>query len=615
MPGFSEAVRRAAPWLLVLALAGCSGSSQSSDDALRRLFADADWVSVGSNIDLRRVFVAPVVSSRSESVSLPAGATLTWGVAAGNWTERLDLEARVTLRDPEGDTLLASTQIMPVRKGLSPWRDHRVDLSPWGGQTVELTFEARYSGDIKASQDVESPEVYWSSPRLSVAPRPDDRPVSVVLVMVDTLRADRLGAYGNPRDVSPAIDALAADGVVFENAFSQTNWTLPSVASLMTGLYPSRHGIRGNQRLLPDSTHLAPLMARSGYLTAAFHGGGYLYPQFGFDEGFDFYRRLAPAPSSEKRRSRRQSKRPPTRRSAWQADFSEIPMAVSWLEQYGGQPFFLFLHTYDVHAPYGSVPAEYQSRFTDPDHTDRFNLVHRKPARVAQNEDGNPFGDEDYRFMLDLYDGEIRYVDDQLGWFLGELSRLGLSDDVLVVLLADHGEEFGERGGLEHGSDSLHHEMVNVPLIFSGAGVPSGVRIEDPVQLVDVLPTLAELLGLEGLDPEQIDGRSFADRLGVLAEDQPRPSNRAISQKNDLWVIRSPEWTTMGNAEGATHLFDRTADPDERNNVLAAHPDVVERELQALRFLTRHGTSAEMTGEAEMNEDLRQELRALGYLD
>jgi arylsulfatase A-like enzyme len=217
--------------------------------------------------------------------------------------------------------------------------------------------------------------------------------------------------------------------------------------------------------------------------------------------------------------------------------------------------------------------------------------------------------------MLDLYDGEIRFVDDQLGRFFSELDRLGLSDDVLVVLLADHGEEFGERGGLEHGSGNLHREMVNVPLIFSGAGVPPGLRIEDPVQLIDVLPTLAEFLGLEGLDPEQLDGRSFADRLGVVAEGQPRPSNRAISQKNDLWVIRSPEWTTMGNAEGATLLFDRQSDPDERHNVLDAHPDVVERELQALRFLTRHGTSDELAGEAEINEDLRQELRALGYLD
>ena len=215
---------------------------------------------------------------------------------------------------------------------------------------------------------------------------------------------------------------------------------------------------------------------------------------------------------------------------------------------------------------------------------------------------------------MDLLERD-RFVDDQLGWFFSELERLGLSEHVLVIPLADHGEEFGERGGLEHGSGNLHREMVNVPLIFSGAGIPSGLRIEDPVQLIDVLPTLAELLGLEGLDPEQLDGRSFADRLGRVADDQPRPSNRAISQKGDLWVIRSPEWTTMGNAAGATHLFDRSADPGELDNVLEAHLDVVERELQALRFLTRHGPEGELAGEAEMDKSLRKELRALGYLD
>jgi arylsulfatase A-like enzyme len=406
-------------------------------------------------------------------------------------------------------------------------------------------------------------------------------------VLVDTLRADRLGCYGSRRAVTPAIDGLATRGTLFESAFSQANWTLPSVATLFSGLYPSGHGVRAEgKRLASDPGHLTPLMLRNGYLTVGFHAGGYLSERFGFAEGFDLYQ-------------------------AW-TDFSEIDRAVAWLERHGDTPFFLFLHTYDVHAPYGSVPEAFWRTHlggtqVDPD------LLRSKPAQLFRKDGGRELSEDDLDVLSKLYDGEIRFVDAQLGRLFGEIERLGLDDDLLVVLTSDHGEEFGEHGLLEHRTRNLYDEVTRVPLILSGPGVADGRRVEAPVQVADLLPTLAAVLDLEGFEPDRQDGISLAGFLAAGAAASPHP-RRALTEGSESRALRSREWTLIEHPEEGSRLFDRRADPGERDDLAGSHPDIVEGQRAALASLLAglHETRSEDT---ELDDRLRRELRALGYLD
>lgn len=305
--------------------------------------------------------------------------------------------------------------------------------------------------------------------------------LNVVVIVIDAARADHIGCYGYARETSPVVDGLAARSVLLENALSQCGWTKPSIASLFTGTYPIQHRVflgstkdrqdRITSDILPtDFTTLAEAFRAGGYATAAFVENVQIRSFMGFDQGFDLYAEDL-------------------------GEASRITAAFGdWLQKNSGKPFLAYMHYLDPHWPY-TPPAPYNTFFALPaSGTLDFNAVNWKylERQIAAKE--VTLSAQDLERMRALYDGEIRYVDASIGEVCNALRARGLFENTLIVVTADHGEEFMERGMVGHGS-SLYDELLRVPLILR---IPSAApaRIAQTVQLVDVMPTLLDYAGL-----------------------------------------------------------------------------------------------------------------------
>lgn len=309
-------------------------------------------------------------------------------------------------------------------------------------------------------------------------------PPNVVLISIDSLRPDHLGAYGYERaGISPNIDGLAAEGIVFERPVSTTTWTLPAHASMLTGLYPAVHGVHSDGDRLPEAAVLvSEALETAGYATRAVVSAPYLNAAFGFDQGWDLYDDAAgvfenrPANADD---------------SHWGATSPEVHRrAVEALDAVGEGPFFLFVHYWDVHYDY-APPSPYDTMF-DPDYEGTVTSLNFH----WNDEIHRGMAPRDLRHIVALYDGEIAYTDSYLGLLFDELRARGVWDDTLVVLTADHGDEFFEHGAIGH-RRTLFEEVVRVPLVLRLPGiVPAGRRVEAAVSLVDVLPSVLDLLGV-----------------------------------------------------------------------------------------------------------------------
>jgi arylsulfatase A-like enzyme len=446
------------------------------------------------------------------------------------------------------------------------------------------------------------------------APRPYSAPnlPNLVMISIDTLRADRLSTYGNPRPTSPRIDGLADEGVVFENAFSHSPKTAASHMTLFTGLYPEAHRVRNRLtggemwlgRLSADIPTLAEILSAAGYRTHSRNGGGNMHGDIGFSRGFETY--------SQPRRA--------DARGIFRSAIRQLRALSA-----GRDPFFLFVHTYQVHSPY-LPPERYRDLFVDPTYDGaitsnlqeltgggdfEFDNVHRAFwSRVDRHSDA------DRQHLLDLYDACIRFTDDEIGLLLDKIDALGLAETTLVVVLSDHGEEFGEHDGFEH--NALWDEILRVPLIIR---VPEsirpgwrGKRIAAPVGLVDVLPTLLELMGLPV--PGHLQGNSLVPLVEVGAP--ARPWLFAQYRLYGDVALRSGTWKLLRRL-GKEQLFDLDDDPAELRDVSSSHSDMrqagaehIDGVLDTSRAywkLVREGESS------EIDSQNRKQLEALGYLD
>lgn len=293
---------------------------------------------------------------------------------------------------------------------------------------------------------------------------------NVVLISMDTVRADHLGVYGHERATSPNVDRFAQRAAVFENAISQSAWTLPAHGSMMTGLYPGRLGVSHYpaKRGIPKVPMLAEQFRRAGYATGAFTGGGFVAAHFGFSRGFDVY-------SSDGRRFEH-----------------NMDSALAWLQQNRKRRFFLFLHGYDAHRPY----------FSRTDDKAAVGLTgKRNSERRGFCVKANRTKPADLDVVLQYYDASIRHGDREVGRFLNALEALKLSERTVVLITSDHGEEFFEHGNCDH-VRFLYREVVNVPLILRVPGHASeGKRIGDVVPAsISVARTLLELVGIDASD-------------------------------------------------------------------------------------------------------------------
>ena len=434
------------------------------------------------------------------------------------------------------------------------------------------------------------------------APRPNAPGPDIVLVSIDSLRFDHLGCYGYKPPTSPAIDRLATEGVRCETAISTTSWTLPSHAAMFTGLFDSAHGVVDNGLALPDErVTLAEVLRDAGWQTAGFYGGPYLEPAFGLSQGFETWRSCMSEAVRESA-SHRDVTGPRT-----------LAEVTKWLdegmEKPGGRPLFLFLHLWDVHYDY--VPPPEYAKLFDPDYPgslDASDLMNNPAV-------GPRMAPRDFQHLVALYDGEIRFTDDVLGKILGEIGRRGRLENALVVVTADHGEEFFEHDGKGH-QRTLFDEVVRVPLIFRWKGqLPTRSVVKEPVRLVDLLPTLLSLAGVAEVPAAQ--GRDIAPLL--LGEKlPPAPALcELLVDGNDLHALRTERAKVLDYRHANTRIgYDLLMDPREErplaedSDLVRAGLDDLSREIEA-SLASRRGREARPFG---LDPDLKRRLGDLGYV-
>jgi arylsulfatase A-like enzyme len=436
------------------------------------------------------------------------------------------------------------------------------------------------------------------------AARPARMP-NVVLVSIDTLRADHLGCYGHENPTSPRIDALAASGTRFARAWSTSSWTLPSHVSMLSGRSLLGHGVLGESTIPAGVPMLAEVLRGAGYRTAGFVSAPYLSSQFGFARGFDLYDDFS-VPFTPERESREQA----------QTTVSSpllYPQVERWLRETARAPFFLFVHFFDVHYDY-VPPPPYDTMF-DPDYqgTMTGENFHENP-RIRP---GMPARDLEH--LLALYDGEIRYVDGYIGRTLDLLAELGLADDTLVVLTADHGEEFLEHGDKGH-HRTLYEEVVHVPLIVAWPGrLPAGRVIDDPVSIVDVVPTVLELAGLGA--PAGVEGMSLVAQM----RGGPAPDREIVAELYRKATLNMQVAVRRGDAKLIQSLnfpqrefYDLASDPGEQRSRLGdGEPARLTRDLARWLAATWPAHRALSAGPrtVALDQGRVDALRALGYVE
>jgi arylsulfatase len=412
---------------------------------------------------------------------------------------------------------------------------------------------------------------------------------SVLFVLIDTLRADRLSAYGYSRTTSPVIDRLAASGIRFAHVESQSSWTKSSMASLWTSLYPVHTGVtRFDHALPPEAEMPAERLRKAGFRTGGFFRNGWVANNFGFDQGFDVYYQPVATRTPE-----RMERRAPGTSAVQGTDLDATEAAVEFLRSYGNERFFAYVHYMDVHQYLFDQEAADQGFGTD---------------------------------LSDAYDASIHWTDRNVGRLLEELEQRGLSKKTIVVIAADHGEAFYEHGSEGHAT-TLYGEVTRVPMIIAlPFRLDEGVVVQSLVRNVDLWPTVYDLLGLPPLAVS--DGRSLVPLVEAAArgetEAEPPASwayldtswGRATIEPSPLVAMRTEKETYLfpSTAPDLAELFDRSDDPKEQVNLSRELPD----RLKELRPLAEEHLKSAITwgkaAEVEIDEIRLGQLRALGYV-
>jgi arylsulfatase A-like enzyme len=501
------------------------------------------------------------------SVELPPAPTLdvALGLAARGW-ESLNTDGvrfLVRLSPPDGPVETVLDRVLSPVENIADraWRRAAVDLGAHAGKRVRLEFSVDPVGNTAGDY------AFWGNPMVyGRAPAPDGLAVPVVLISCDTMRADHLSCYGYSRPTSPNLDALAADAVLFENAFTSEVWTPTSHMTMFTGLFPKRHGLTRNINAPESVTMLAETMRGAGYATAGFTGHAWWFlPSRGFGRGFDTY------------------DIPPSYRNV----FETHALAYDWLEEHRFETPFLFVHNYDVHSRLdGDLPYDAQD-----DRFRRFSTAlgappsfgrDAQPAKVATEflaaanaGDLTPSARE-IEYMNALYDDCVLKVDHGVGELLDCLRDLGLYDRALIMVVSDHGESLGEHGRYIHG-DVYDYDMRVVMLVKFPGQRFAGQRASGLVQLADLFPTVLEVIGQT--PPEGLDGRSL---LAVLEGREP-PVDQVFSKRVAWRAVRTPERKLIKETvKNVCSWFEVAADPGETIDLYPGRPGEVAGLLEQL---------------------------------
>ncbi|MFH1313225.1 MAG: sulfatase [Candidatus Eisenbacteria bacterium] len=407
------------------------------------------------------------------------------------------------------------------------------------------------------------------------------RGFNVVLVGIDTLRANQLGCYGYHRDTSPNIDRFAESGVLFLDAVSSSPWTLPAFATVFTSLYPSQHGANSVESVMRTSfPTLAEVLGAHGYSTGAIVNAPILSHEFGVGRGFDHYDVAV--------------------RDARLAD-STTTDALRWIDEHRDGPFFIFVHYFDPHLAY-APPAPFDTLF-DPGYRgalgSSFDRAQTVDARESDFESLRQLSDRDRNHIVSLYDGEIAFTDAAVGRLLAGIGSRDLTEDTLILLLSDHGEEFLEHDGFAHGH-TLFDELLKVPLIFSLPGVlPGRARRTRQVRLVDVTPTILDILEIDA--PPHAEGVSILPDL--LGRNVPVEATNAYLPKEAGYceslmygtekkgVRFYPSKLIYDETTAQTMLFDLRDDPGELEDLSGTSGENHRGILENMLFRVMLGTT------------------------
>ena len=389
------------------------------------------------------------------------------------------------------------------------------------------------------------------------------RPRNAILISIDTLRPDFLGCYGHARETSPNLDALARRGVRFTDVTAASPWTLPSHATMFTGLYPSHHGVKSHETRLAESFEtVAEALGAAGFETFAVvntHNIG--APQFQLQQGFEHFEYVSEIDQDARGRIRTPNMGPLVLSTAKEMLAARDP----------GRPFFLFLHFYDVHTDFTPRP-ELRARFVQP-YTGKLNARSQQLNGIRNR--GERLKEADLTFLREMYEAEIRTFDELFGELTTWLAAQGLTDETLIVVTSDHGEEFQEHGGLLHGR-TQYQEVLSIPLILAGPGLPEGAVVDQPVHAIDVAPTLLAALGVrsaarrDGLDLAPAwRGDTLPTRAFFGEADHNNPVGNEKVHDIKKMIRRGSEKLLLDTFTLRTELYDLAQDPGERSDLLA----------------------------------------------
>ena len=464
------------------------------------------------------------------------------------------------------------------------------------------------------------------------------KPVNVVLISLDAVRADHLSCYGYARKTTPQIDALAQNGVQFEQVIAASFFTLPSHASMLSGLHPSRHGASHKKfKFSSKAKLLAQILQEQNYITAGFVSNDFVSEFYGFDRGFNYFENFAGQLGADQAvKDERNAEK-------------MVSSALEWLNQNGQEKFFLFMHLIDAHAPYNppqefkQYAGQHEEFDTDVNRWDRF-------ESEVQN-----ISAEKLACMVGLYDGEINFMDAQLKRLFEKLKALGVWEITLLIITSDHGEQFKDHGGFGH--DTFWEEVLRVPLIFHQPKLFQSKKVKPLVRHIDLVPTVLDYLGLNV--PENVDGVSLRPMiekdldLGLTAINEVRLLSK-LSPSYDFCVRTSkwkyferktlllPRWRPrnfsglkffahdclalghrlkkFGLALKHKALFDLENDPLEKENLLKKMPEMAaglkaeaRQHFEGLSQEEKAGERVEQ-GTARADE-VEKRLEALGYID
>lgn len=559
-------------------------------------------------------FYTPI--SLSYYINLPEDGTLlgfSYGVIKEDESKTTNNKVNIKVIVTDGETNQQEEIYSQTITEQDGWKDSLVSFEKYNNKIIRIALKAE-SDKEGAKIVLVEPAIYYSKKKVTLPPQKKAR--NVIIIMIDTLRADHLKLYDDTNVVTPEIVSFANSGVVFERCQAVSNWTKPSCASILTGLYPDTHLARGQDTKVNSDVYLvSELFKNTGeFVTAAFIANGYLAKEFGFNKGWDLYINYI-----------RENKRT-------EAEYV-FKDASNWIEQNKDKRFFVYIHTIDPHVPYDPPQDDLKLYFDEP----YSGII--KPRITGQlledfKKNKVEFTPTDRRFLHALYKGEITYHDRYFGKFIQKLKELGLLDDTFIVVTSDHGEEFFEHGSVGHGH-TLHQELLHVPLIMRMPSLlPQGTRIKEIVSHVDIVPTIIEASGIDLTKTSKdilIEGRSLlnlANNRGSSYWYTGFSSKYSEPDKRNLeWSVRIGDWKLRLQGPPVTYLYNLRTDKNEQEDVDSSYPIIV-RTCRILlgqfigapdksKWLTANMIPPIIKREEEkvvIDEEHRAQLRAMGYI-